>query len=54
MVEKAILKMKIKRAGGNFSTVMSRRTKSAEAVSVLKYAAKKANLEQKKLVTAKS
>lgn len=50
MVEKTILKMKIKRAGGDFSVVMSRKAKSKDVIAILNYAAKKANAEQRKLV----
>lgn len=52
-IQRMIIKRRIKRAGGDFSVVMSRRSNSDDVVSILKYATKKANAEQRKLVSSK-
>ena len=52
MVKKAILRFKIRRANGDFSLFMSRKANPSDVVSVLEFAAKKANAEQKRLVSS--
>jgi len=53
VIQKIFLKRRIKRAGGDFSVVMSSTANAADVRAILKYAAKKANAEQRKLVTSK-
>ena len=51
MVKKAILRYKIRKANGDFSVFMSRRNQT-DIASLLEFAAKKANAEQRKLVSS--
>lgn len=52
MVKEAILKLKIRKANGDFSVFMSRKTKRSDVTSVLEYAAKKANKKQREMVSS--
>jgi len=52
MVKKAILKLRIKKANGDFATFMSRKTSHENTTSVLYFAAKKANAKQRELVSS--
>lgn len=49
MIEKALIKLSVKSANGNFSRFMSQGDRK-DVVRMLQYAAKKANEVQKKLV----
>lgn len=52
MVKKAILKLKIRKSGGDFTTFMTRKNNHADVEALLKYAAKEANAKQRKVMSA--
>ena len=52
MVKEALLKRKIRKAKGDFSVFMSRDSSQADVTALLKLAAKKANVEQRKMISS--
>lgn len=52
MVKTTLLKLKIRKASGNFSTFVGQKGNTSDIEALLKYAAKKANAEQRKLVSS--
>lgn len=52
MVKEAILRIKIRKAKGDFSVFMSRDASQSDVTALLKIAAKKANAEQRRMMSS--
>lgn len=52
MVKEVLLRRKIKKANGDFSTFMSRGAKQSDVATLLKLAAKKANADQRRVMSS--
>lgn len=52
MVKEALIRLKIRKAKGDFSTFMSREASQSDVTALLKIAAKKANAEQRRVISS--